>query len=278
MRRLLITLTLALLPAPLFAGMEKYADSQLCADIMPRYERMLGIPANLLYSIAQNESGVWNRTAGKVTPWPWTIGTSGRGMYFKTETEAVAALRKLIASGVRNIDVGCMQVNYMHHPAAFANLDLAFRPENNVGYAARFLRNNYDETRSWRAAVAYYHSRTSSFGTPYSNRVINSWIDNMGYTHLKKLPVAGGAISAPRIARQASGTKSFAANSKRSKKISRDGAVIQVVNSDSGSIKIVRMQPVRGGEAQFSDNSPQPRKSSIIRSPKRGTPVDFIFN
>ena len=48
-------------------------------------------------------------------------------------------MRAVQAQGVRSIDIGCMQVNLMHHPNAFATLDAAFDPLANALYAARFL-------------------------------------------------------------------------------------------------------------------------------------------
>ena len=58
----------------------------------------------------------------------------------------------------RNIDVGCVQVNLMHHPAAFADLGQAFDPSANVAYGAWLLATLRDATGSWERAVALYHS------------------------------------------------------------------------------------------------------------------------
>ena len=40
------------------------------------------------------------------------------------------------AQGARSIDVGCMQVNLLHHADAFASLEQAFDPVANARYAA----------------------------------------------------------------------------------------------------------------------------------------------
>ncbi len=74
-----------------------------------------------------------------VRPWPWTINVAGQGFFFPTKALAVTAVRELLASGVQSIDVGCLQVNLMFHPAAFASLEQAFDPMANARYAARFL-------------------------------------------------------------------------------------------------------------------------------------------
>jgi soluble lytic murein transglycosylase-like protein len=56
---------------------------------------------------------------------------------------------------VRNIDVGCMQVNLGYHGKAFADLEAAFDPATNVAYAARFLSELFSKRRSWALAVGY---------------------------------------------------------------------------------------------------------------------------
>ena len=76
-------------------------------------------------------------------------------------------MRALQAQGVRSIDVGCMQVNLMHHPNAFASLDAAFDPTANALYAARFLNTLYGISGSWVQATAAYHSQTPAIGADY---------------------------------------------------------------------------------------------------------------
>ena len=68
-----------------------------------------------------------------------------------------------------------MQVNLRHHPRAFKNLTEAFDPRYNVAYAARFLRNNFEELGSWKLAAAAYHSRTPDRGSKYVKVVYRSW-------------------------------------------------------------------------------------------------------
>ena len=104
------------------------------------------LPLRLLGAIAEVESGRPD-SAGKVRPWPWTINVEGRGEFFASKQQAIDAVRAVQAQGVRSIDVGCMQVNLMHHPNAFASLDAAFDPTANALYAARFLNTLYGGQR-----------------------------------------------------------------------------------------------------------------------------------
>ena len=98
-----------------------------------------------------------------------------KGSFSRPRQQAVAAVRALQARGVRSIDVGCLQVNLMYHPAAFASLDEAFDPRSNAAYAARFLNTLYAERRDWAHAIAAYHSETPALGDAYRVLVMARW-------------------------------------------------------------------------------------------------------
>src|SRR3954451_5425840 len=75
-----------------------------------------GVPHPLMAAIGMVETGRQDPSTGTWSPWPWSINAEGKGMLFSSKAEAIAAVRALQAEGVRSIDVGCMQVNLMHHP------------------------------------------------------------------------------------------------------------------------------------------------------------------
>ena len=133
--------------------------------------RLTPIPTALLESIARVESGRLDPATGRVRPWPWTINVGGAGRFFAEKAEAVAAVQAVQAGGIKSVDVGCMQINLLHHQAAFANLDAAFDPPTNAAYAARFLRSLYTQTGEWTLATAWYHSQTHELGEAYQRRV-----------------------------------------------------------------------------------------------------------
>jgi hypothetical protein len=76
------------------------------------------------------------------------------------------------ARGIQSIDVGCGQINLMHHPDAFPNLELAFDPQANASYAARFLKELFALTGDWNKATAMYHSATPELGAEYQRQVM----------------------------------------------------------------------------------------------------------
>lgn len=150
------------------------SPSLLCDTAIVGAERAVRLPLRLLGAIAEVESGRLD-DAGNVRPWPWTINAEGSGQFFATKRQAIDAVSALQAQGVRSIDVGCMQVNLMHHPNAFASLDEAFDPTANALYAARFLNTLYGMSGSWVQATAAYHSQTPAIGADYQLRVMARW-------------------------------------------------------------------------------------------------------
>ena len=150
-------------------------DHALCTRSIDAAERARQIPRFLMQAIAQVESGRWSAADEANLAWPWTVYAEGRGRYLPSKAEAIAEVEALIRRGVRNIDVGCMQVNLHYHGRAFASLEEAFDPVHNVAYATSFLVDLRRSTRSWTAAVKSYHSRTRKLHIPYRKKVYQAW-------------------------------------------------------------------------------------------------------
>ena len=146
-----------------------------CSDFTRHQERLNGIPAHLLTAIAMTESGHWDSRTRQGGPWPWTVTSPEGDIKYPSKWAAIQAVRDLKRRGVRNIDVGCMQINLKHHKRAFRNLNHAFDPAQNVAYAARFLTRLYRESGDWRMAMAYYHSRNPKHYLRYQAKVEDAW-------------------------------------------------------------------------------------------------------
>ena len=159
-------------------------------------ERGHGIPAQLLSAIGRVESGKRDPDTGAWGAWPWTINAEGQGSYFDSKADAIKAVQALQMRGVRSIDVGCMQVNLMHHPMAFPSLDMAFEPAVNADYAARFLNQLHDQTGDWSKATANYHSSNPPEGEPYAAKVLAIWPEEQRRAGLTPpLPTAMGLMA-----------------------------------------------------------------------------------
>ncbi len=170
-------LLLLLLVPPLAgarAGVPLADPGRECRAAIATAEREFAIPAGLMAAIGRVESGR-SGADGRVTPWPWSIDADGSGRVFDSKLAAIAAVRSLQAAGTRSIDVGCMQVNLLHHPDAFASLDAAFDPVANAAFAARLLRQLYATTGSWPEAAALYHSATPALAAEYRRKVMAAW-------------------------------------------------------------------------------------------------------
>ncbi len=144
----------------------------LCQTAIAGYAPATRLPPNLLTAIGRVESGRVDPRDGNVKAWPWSINAEGRGYVFNTKAEAIAAVIAFRARSVQSVDVGCMQVNLMYHPAAFASLEEAFDPAANVRYAAKFLGQLYAESGNWDTAAAHYHSKTPDLALAYQRKVL----------------------------------------------------------------------------------------------------------
>jgi hypothetical protein len=147
----------------------------LCESAVTTAEYAERLPPRLLAAISLTETGRRDQATGTFRPWPWSINAEGQGQFFASSRDAIAAVKDLQARGVQSIDVGCMQVNLMYHPRAFASLEEAFDPRRNALYAARFLNVLYASSKDWMRAVGSYHSETPSLAEPYRQQVAARW-------------------------------------------------------------------------------------------------------
>ena len=178
------------MPGPAAAGEAQAIENEwdICARQTARAERRMAIPRNLLSAISLTESGRWEKSRRANVAWPWTVTSGGQGRYFDTKAEALAEVEFLMTDGVRNIDVGCMQINLYYHANAFESLAEALDPGANVTYGASFLKNLYSATGDWTEAAGYYHSTTPELNGPYKDKVLAYW------------RAQGGATPAPGVA------------------------------------------------------------------------------
>ena len=142
--------------------------AQLCDRAARMAASRTGVPVAVLRAIALTETG---RTRdGRISPWPWTVNMEGAGHWFDSRAEAEAYVRRHQARGARSFDIGCFQINFRWHGAAFDSAAQMFEPEAGALYAAHFLQELYAETGTWPAAAGAYHSRTPALASRYRAR------------------------------------------------------------------------------------------------------------
>ena len=192
---------LSLLASPVAAleGVQAGTPSPCLAAAITA-EAEWNLPIGILAAIGRVESGRWDPGTRRIEPWPWTANIAGAGRYYATITDAVADVTRQRANGVQSVDVGCFQVNLMHHPNAFATLDDAFDPLVNARYAARFLTSLRANAGAWDVAVGQYHSASPQIGEPYRERVIAA-LDNQARPGPVRSQILRKSAAAPNAVR-----------------------------------------------------------------------------
>ena len=138
-------------------------------------ETEFGIPTSLLYAIALTESGTTIST-GQYVAWPWTLNVNGDPRFFASRKEAWLHLTDLQNSGLRNIDVGPLQVSWRWNGSRFENPWSALDPEINIRTAATILVECKQKKNGWTQAVGCYHSPGNEpRAMAYSERVYRQW-------------------------------------------------------------------------------------------------------
>jgi hypothetical protein len=91
----------------------------ICKTAIGQVERSNKMSNMLLHAVSLAESGRWNAANKASIASPWTVTAKGKGKFYPNREKAISAVKRLQCNGVKNIDVGCMQINLMHHKSAF---------------------------------------------------------------------------------------------------------------------------------------------------------------
>ncbi len=242
--------------ALLIALLPTLASAQECTSLAAQAGTAEGLPEGLLPAIAMVESGHTD-AQGNHAPWPWTLNQGGKSMFFDTKDEALEYLQSAVSSGVTNIDVGCMQLNWKWHAQAFSSLDQMFDPVANTRYAARFMRELHSRLGSWEVATAAYHSTDPARGQAYLQKVVAAQgalpPDQQGQTTL--------LASAPI---QLDGILAFSGNplvqlaAAEAASLPEDGELPTPKDADMPEALIVRADPTPRPVPRPSHGAPQP--------------------
>ncbi|MDP2193320.1 MAG: transglycosylase SLT domain-containing protein [Alphaproteobacteria bacterium] len=144
-----------------------------CIDLIQQVEAELGLPNNLLHAVGVVESQLH----------PYAVHARGKAYYFEDKAKAVHFIENLRKQGLKNFDVGCMQINYLAHGKNFASLEDMLDPHTNIMYAGKLLKAFKARFKNWEKAVKYYHTANPTYNTGYHARV---------YKVYKKMQPQGG--------------------------------------------------------------------------------------
>ena len=128
----------------------------------------------LLYAIALAESKKTDETKRNVRPWPWAVNVQGKGHWFDTREEAEAFVMEHYNRGIRNIDVGIMQINLrwhghrVSHPLDLFDMETAIRVGEEI-----LLEAIASAPGDMTLGVGrYHHWEHENVSRQYGNRVL----------------------------------------------------------------------------------------------------------
>lgn len=141
----LATLSICALSSGVRAATPPTAYQQVAATV--------GLQPAVLYAVAGAES----TRPHYPHPWPWTANIRGQGHYYPTRQALYQALRRELANGNDDFDVGLMQISWHYHARWFATLWQATDPRTNLTAGARHLRTLVSRSGHLDTAIALYH-------------------------------------------------------------------------------------------------------------------------
>jgi hypothetical protein len=158
-----------------------------CADHIAKQETEKGIPQGLLKAIAMVESRIS----------PWAVNALGRAHFFKSKEAAAKFIRGLVARGVGNIGIGCMQLHYASHHRHFKSVEDMLEPKNNIAHAAKLLRHLKSRYGSIERAVKLYHSASPYYHNIYKTKVYGAWTKIQSQNKSQNASLKSVAFKAP---------------------------------------------------------------------------------
>jgi len=118
--------------------------------------RKMGIPANILFAVALQESGITLRNQRH--PWPWTLNIAGTARYYPTRADAcLGLLQALQRHPATRIDAGLTQINLGHQKRFYRFPCELLSPDRNLAIAATLLREHYRANGNWLGAAGRFH-------------------------------------------------------------------------------------------------------------------------
>ncbi len=134
--------------------------AEICDTAAMKAAHETGVPLEALRSLSNTSSA--NDGVNPLRPWPWTVNLEGHGVWFDTANQAQAYVFRHFRNGARHFDVGCFQINYERHGAAFSTVEDMFNPSKNANFAAGYLKRLHAELGSWERAVGAYQAQSRS--------------------------------------------------------------------------------------------------------------------
>ncbi|MEM6484556.1 MAG: transglycosylase SLT domain-containing protein [Pseudomonadota bacterium] len=131
------------------------ASEEAIRQLVDRVAAYEGVPSDVLYAMAQAESGV--SADGAFSPWPWSLNVAGEARRYDSREAMFDDLMTVLGEGTLRVDIGLMQINWYWQ---FERVNSPWRitePAHNLKIAAQILVEQYRIHGNWREAVGRYH-------------------------------------------------------------------------------------------------------------------------
>lgn len=93
----------------------------------------------LLYAITLEESGEYDAGSGLLRPWPYQLHYQGKTTKYPSKKAAIEQIRKWEKEGVRNYDIGPLQINRRWHGHRVPELADLLTVEQSLDLAAYLI-------------------------------------------------------------------------------------------------------------------------------------------
>jgi soluble lytic murein transglycosylase-like protein len=171
MKNLIWVLAVLVLSSSSQVALSDSSSGSVCERQMAAASMAENVPLGVLYAVGMTESG------RKGSLHPFALNIEGRTVFAQSEAAALKAFADARNDGIKLIDLGCMQINHHYHGNQFKSVRSMLDPEENVKYAARFLRVLREREGNWTMAVARYHAGPNN--NPAQKRYICAVIRNL---------------------------------------------------------------------------------------------------
>jgi len=93
-------------------------------------------------------------TSGSTRPWPWTLTAGGETHRYEQREAALAALRRHLKHGTKDLRVGLMLLPWARYKKVFSSPEASLEPRLVLKLGARLLAACFEATGDWERALA----------------------------------------------------------------------------------------------------------------------------
>jgi YHS domain-containing protein len=161
-------------------------SKNLCGSYIKSIVKRIKVIPEIIWAVSKTESTYRGQ------PWPWSINLNGKSYYFKDRKALNRFLDKTPKHKRKQIDIGCMQLNYQYHGWKFKNIKDMADPQKNMIFGSLYLyelflkekirqlkkkvknpkKSILHDYQLWGIAVGKYHSKTQKRGRKYAQNVM----------------------------------------------------------------------------------------------------------